>query len=321
MVRSPLTSIALFVYNRPAHLQRALEALAKCRRLDECALTIYCDAPKHADHAESVEAARQVAREWGERLKATVIERETNYGLSRSIVTGVTALCQQYGRVIVLEDDLLVSPDFLDYMLGALDAYADSADVVQVSGYMFPLDPPPADSVFLLPLTTTWGWATWARAWQQFDWNAPGAGDYFANPANRHRFDLDGAYGYTAMLEDRLMGKNDSWGILWWYSVFRSGGLVVYPPHTLVQNVGFDGSGTHWNTASTDPVPFATSHTQAQSAGFKFPPASEVDLATFERVKAHLRPAGAALPNAKSPSILNRVRGKVGQLLKGMSVV
>lgn len=239
------TPVALFTYNRAEHAGRALESLARCRRIEECRFYIYCDGAKGDHDLAAVEASRRVVREWAPKFRATVIERSENQGLSRSIVGGATDLCQEYGRVIVLEDDLLVSPHFIDYMLQALDCYQDEPRVYQISGYMFPVELPATIDAVFLPLTTTWGWATWDRAWRSFDWKATGAVKALHDPAVQRRFDLDGAYPYSSMLRERLAGKNDSWGILWWWSVFKRDGLALHPRYSLVLNRGFDGSGVH----------------------------------------------------------------------------
>jgi len=143
--------------------------------------------------------------------------------------------------------------------------------------------------------------------------------EFFANPAHRQQFDLDGAYAYTTMLEDRLAGKNDSWGILWWYRVFRAGGLVLYPRYSLVRNDGFDGSGTHWNTISGEQNAMQI---QAQwtplSENAILPQVNQVDLTTFERIKTHLRPLQPQQVII-APSLIHRARAKISQLIKNAS--
>src|SRR5258708_3100477 len=152
-----LTPIALFTYNRPDHTRRVLTALKHCARLDECIVHIYCDGPKRPEHAPMVEASRCVVREWVRQENAKVIERTENFGLAKSIVTGVTELCNEYGRVIVLEDDLIVSADFVDYLLQSLDYYANTANVYQITGYMYPIQVTTPAHTFFLPLVSTWG--------------------------------------------------------------------------------------------------------------------------------------------------------------------
>ena len=283
------TAIGLFTYNRPEHTRLALEALARCERLGECDLYVYCDGPRSPVDQPQVEASRQVVSTWAGRLGARVIDRATNLGLAHSIVTGVTDLCEKYGRAIVVEDDLVVSPDFIDYMLQALDRYENETRVYQISGYMFPVRQPARPDAFFLPMTTTWGWATWQRAWSIFDWTAAGAMEQLADPKRRQRFDLDGSYPYAAMLEDRLAGKNQSWGILWWWAVFSVGGLALHPRRSLVWVGGFDGTGTHCGNIT---APQQITLDQIKQPAFQrpliFPQAVISDEVAFDSIKHYL---------------------------------
>jgi hypothetical protein len=302
------TPIALFVYNRPQHTQRLLESLADCARLEECRLYVFCDGPKSAEQRDEVEAARAVARKWAAHHEAEIIESVENRGLARSIVAGVGRLCDEYGRVIVVEDDFVLSPLFLDYMLQALERYADEERVYQISGYMFPVEHPAQTDAFFLPLTTTWGWATWRRAWRIFDWEARGARAMLADPNERLRFDLDGSYPYSAMLEQRLKGENDSWGILWWWSVFKAGGLVLQPRRSLVWNGGFDGSGSHCGDASglVNASPAYVLEYRLTSP-LRLPVEVVEDEKAFNRVKRFLRESD------RSPSLTTRLRRRLAR--------
>ncbi len=281
--------VALFTYNRPNHVRRALAALENCARLDECRIHIYCDGPKSPEQSAAVDASRRIVRECAPRMGAEVVERSLNLGLACSVVTGVTELCQRYGRAVVLEDDFVVSPDFLSYMLEALDRYQDAPGVYQISGYMFPTPHPPKPDAFFLPLTTTRGWATWERAWSIFDWNAAGADEQLADPQTRKRFDLDDSYPYFALLKKRLSGQDDSWGILWWYAVFRAGGLVLHPRRSLVWVGGFDGSGTHWGKSPDFRQPEPETFAQISlSRPLVFPEKIAVDEEAFDRIKTFI---------------------------------
>lgn len=283
------TPIALFIYNRPAHTRVVLESLSRCRRLNECSLKIYCDGPKRPEDAAAVNEAREVAREWAARLDAEVVARDSNLGLARSVVSGVSELCETHGRVIVIEDDFALSPAFLDYMLSALDRYEDDPNVYQICGYMFPIRHAPKPDAFFLPLTTTWGWATWSRAWRIFDWHPAGA-DALRDPEVRHRFNLNNAYPYAEMLERKLNGENDSWGILFWWAVFRANGLVLHPRKSLVWNGGFDESGTHcgdqaWTSQSVSEI----ASDQWATKPFQFPEQVATDEIAFGKVIRYLR--------------------------------
>lgn len=284
-----VTPVAVFAYNRPEHVAAALDSLARCARLAECRVHVFCDGPKGPEGAAAVEATRRVVRERVRGLGAEVIERDANLGLARSIVTAVTDLCDRYGRVIVVEDDFVLAPDFLDYMLRALDRYEGAENVFQVSGFMFPVAHPDTPDAFFLPLATTWGWATWARAWKAFDWNAAGAAEALRDPETRARFDLGGAYPYAAMLEDRLGGRNDSWGILWWWAVFQAGGLVLHPRRSLVWVGGMDGTGTHSGTGDRMGQPAVERFREPALGGApRFPERVAPDPEAFGRVSGFL---------------------------------
>lgn len=239
------TPVAFFTYNRPEHTQRALEALSKCTDIAECDFFFYSDGPRSDDAIDKVKLTRIVLNEWSGLFRAQIIERASNFGLAKSIVAGVSDLCERYGRVIVIEDDLIVSPDFLAFMTQSLNRYEDEPRVMQVAGYT--ISPPNDidDDAFFLPVTSTWGWGTWKRAWQSFAWEPKDLGIAKQDQTWRDLFDLHGAGSFSTMLKDRLAGLNDSWGILWWYAVSRRNGLVLYPSRSLVWNGGFDGTGIH----------------------------------------------------------------------------
>ena len=236
--------IAFFAFKRADHTRSALEALARNPEWTSSPLHIYCDGARNEAEREDVARTRAVVRALKHPLK-TIVSSDGNLGLAASIMRGVGELVQRHGRVIVVEDDLVVSPGFLDYMNAALVRYKDEPRVLQVSGHMFPLDLTSFGDAVMLPFTTTWGWATWARAWQADLRNPMEATRCLADFSWRYRFDLDGAYPYARMLADQMRGRKDSWGIWWYFHVFQRHGLVVYPTHTLVRNDGFDGSGTH----------------------------------------------------------------------------
>ncbi|MEA2512437.1 MAG: hypothetical protein QOJ59_1924 [Thermomicrobiales bacterium] len=237
--------VALFIYNRPDHVRRTIASLRGCDGFAASPVYVFADGPKTEEDDRVVHAARAVARDLlGDR--ATFIEQASNRGLANSIIAGVTQLCDQFGRVIVVEDDLLLSPRFLRFVNEGLERYRDEPRVMQISGHIY--DVPTlrdyAEALFL-PLTTSWGWGTWQRSWQLFDERAGGWEAFLRNRQACRRFDLDGRFSYSRMLEAQMRGKRDSWAIRWYYSVFNRGGLVLFPPRSLVQNAGLDGSGTH----------------------------------------------------------------------------
>lgn len=237
--------IALFCFNRPRHLLRTIESLKACPDFDISSLHVYADGPRNAADLTGVTAVRELLTI---HLKgaARITARVSNVGLAANIIEGVTAICAEFGRVIVLEDDLLLDPRFLTFMNGALEKYEYQNNVLQIAGHLSEV-PQFANrrAVVPLPWASCWGWATWKRAWNQFDSEAEGWKELANDRRLRRRFNLHGIYDYTTMLERQMHGELNSWGVRWYWSIFRAGGLVIYPPFNLVDNTGFDGSGTH----------------------------------------------------------------------------
>lgn len=239
-----LAPIALFTFKRPEHTRQTLESLATNPEFLDSPLFIYCDGARNDGEAGPVEATRKLVRDWSHPNK-TIIERDRNWGLANSVIAGVTELCERFGQIIVVEDDLVVSPVFLNYLNGALEHFADDSMVMQVSAHMFPVELDcPTDAV-MLPFTTSWGWATWARAWKHFDPNLVGFDKLKGNSALRHKFNLNGSYPYFRMLKRQANGQIDSWAIRWYLNVFFKEGLTLYPRHSLVRNDGYGESATH----------------------------------------------------------------------------
>lgn len=235
--------IALFVYNRPDHTRRTVEALRNNELAASSDLVIFSDAPAAPDAADAVWEVRQYIRSISGFKTIRLVERAANYGLARSIIDGVTAVVSEYGRIIVLEDDMVTSRFFLQYMNDALEYYANDDQVVCVHGYSYPVKGLP--ETFFLRDTGCWGWGTWKRGWALFE---PDGHKLLAEIKVRgigKEFDYSGSMPYVAMLEDQVYGRNDSWAIRWYASAFLRGKLTLHPGRSLVENIGIDGSGRH----------------------------------------------------------------------------
>jgi hypothetical protein len=236
--------IALFIFKRRAHTRRVIESLQRCTGFAQSPIYVFADGPRRPDEARAVQETRAEARGLL-RDQAVYVERESNLGVDNSIIAGVTELCDRYGRVVVVEEDLVVAPSFLAFLNAGLERYAEQLDVMQVCGYMY--DVPEfrqrGEAIFL-PMTSSLGWATWKRAWDQFDPNATGWRERFSDPRERKRFDLDGNRQYAKMLAHHMSMRVPAWDIRWYYSVFAREGLVLFPPRTLVVHE-YDGTGTH----------------------------------------------------------------------------
>lgn len=310
------TPFAIFAFRRPDHLRALLASVEKCRRLEECAITIFCDGPRGADDAEAVEAARVVAREWASAHGAQVVERAENLGLARSIVTATTNLVNAHGRVIVVEDDMILSAEFLDFMLTGLDRYENDERALQITGFQFAIEPLPKPDAFFIPLASTWGWATWRRAWQRFRWEPENLA-LLDDPAAHSRFNLEGAYPYSTLLKDRLEGRNDSWGILWYWTVFQSGGLVLFPRESLVNVGGADGSGTHCNARHHDAGPQQLGAMRAAES-FQWPSDVACDETEWRAVKSYM---ASLRRGAEDVSLFQKIRARIGSAMRAGGLV
>lgn len=236
--------ILLFVYNRPAHTREAVESLQRNLLAAESELFVYSDGAKDETAQKDVDEVRRFVRHIVGFKNVTLVERETNCGLARNIIDGVTSVIRRYGQVIVLEDDLVVAPHFLEFMNDALDTYRDTPRVGHIQACDFTGDPTLPDT-FLIKWTGSWGWATWQRAWQHFNPDGKALLEELERRKLTRAFDFNGTYGYTRMLRRQTEGKNNSWAIRWNASLFLQDILSLNVGKSLVMNNGFDGSGTN----------------------------------------------------------------------------
>lgn len=236
--------ILLFVYNRPDHAARCIESLLQNEPASSSPLYIYSDGPKDDESREGVEQTRRLIHEVKGFASVTIIEQRENRGLAQSIIEGVTEQVSRHGSVIVVEDDLIAAPGFLQFMNDALETYKNESQVGHIQACDFTQDPslPPT---FFIQWTGSWGWGTWDRAWKLFNPNGSELLRQLEERKLTYRFDFNGAYGYTRMLRRQIAGKNNSWAIRWNASLFLADVLSLNAGRSLIRNTGFDGSGTN----------------------------------------------------------------------------
>ena len=240
--------VIVFVYNRAAHARQTLEALNKNRLADQTDLFIYADNAKNETVQKQVDATRQVVDSFAAQnnfKSTTVVKAASNMGLAKSIITGVSQVIQNYHRVIVVEDDLITSADFLEYMNGALDFY-EKEDIWSISAYTpkLPYLKKYSHDIYMCPRASSWGWATWEDRWSSIDWEVADYEEFMKDKAAQKEFNLGGE-DLTGMLADWHEGRNNSWAIRFCYAQSRQKKLTVYPACSRVTNNGCDNSGTH----------------------------------------------------------------------------
>ena len=277
-----LAPIALFVYNRPEHTRRTINYLQKNLLADESRLYIFSDAAKTEADQARVEEVRRLANEVTGFKSVKVIERKKNLGLAESIISGVTQLANEYGKIIVFEDDLLSSPYTLTYFNDALNRYATEEKVMHIGAYMYPLAENNLPETFFYRAASSWGWATWARAWKDFEPDIDKLIPQFSMSAIR-QFSIDGTMNFWRQVQEFKAGKNNSWAIRWYASVFLKGGLALNPAKSLINNIGNDGSGVHSNPESMYQVTISQKQIQY------FPAEIAEDAKAYEAIRQFLK--------------------------------
>jgi len=241
--------IVLFVYNRPGHTRATIEALANNTLAPDSDLIIFSDAARDASGAAAVTEVREIISRVTGFASVRVVLRETNLGLAGSVIAGVTAVIEDFGTAIVLEDDLLTSRHFLEYMNRALEHYQDDPKAFSIGAYQFPERTMPLPRGY--PWDTyasyrccSWGWATWKDRWALVDWDMRYFDSFRADAAAQTRFNRGGP-DMAGMLEHQHLGRIDSWAIRFCYAHFADDGHCIYPVKSLANNIGLDRSGAH----------------------------------------------------------------------------
>lgn len=234
--------IALFTYSRPDHTRQAVESLLRNAESKDSDLFVFSDGPKTEAKVVGVEENRKYIRTITGFRSVTIVERETNWGLAKSLIAGISEVIGRYGRVIVVEDDLVLSPYFLKFMNEGLEKYKDDERVSSITAFC-PVTERLLPDTYFLHFFFCWGWATWKRGWDLANWDTR----YLLRKIRfkTRKFDLDGTVGSYGNLLCQKYGLVDSWYIRLYASFFLARKLTLYPCRSLVHNIGLDGTGTH----------------------------------------------------------------------------
>ncbi len=293
MPRDP-APVALFAYRRADHLRRTVESLQSCPEAAATDLHVFCDGAKGEADLDAVREVRAAVSAITGFASVSVVERPANMGLAGNVIAGVSEVLGRSERVIVLEDDMVVSPDFLAYMGQALDMYEADERVASIHAYVYDTRTPLPDDFFLRG-ADCWGWATWRRGWALFEPDGRLLLERLEVAGSLRDFDFDGAFPYSGMLRDQIAGRNDSWAVRWYASAFLAGALTLYPGRSLVANIGLDGSGTH---AGDMPALVTT-------AG-RMPPLTRIPIEESAQARAAI--ADALRPRSRAQRVLARLR-------------
>ncbi|MCL1857593.1 MAG: glycosyltransferase family 2 protein [Kiritimatiellaeota bacterium] len=250
----------MFTYKRLAFTQATVEALRANPEAAETELFVFSDGPKTEADGAAVEAVRAYVRTVTGFKRVTFHDSPVNKGLSRSIIDGVSQMVEAYGRVIVMEDDLVSSPYFLRYMNAALQRYEQADEVGAVVGGLWfgfqnrHLTTPMPETYFIRG--SGWlGWGTWKRAWAHFEKDGSALLRALEERQLTHEFSFNDTSEYTQMLQAQIDGKNDSWAIRWQASLFLKGKLTLHPGVSHILHIGYDANATHCNATHAQQRP------------------------------------------------------------------
>lgn len=256
-----LAPITLFVYNRLEHTKKTILALQANPLAEKSDLIIYSDGPKNNSAIPHVKAVRDYLITINGFRTLKIVERENNWGLAKSVISGVTEIVNQYGKIIVLEDDIVTSPKYLNFMNSALNFYEGKEEVWHISGWTYPIEFPIQEDVFFWRGMNCWGWATWNDRWSRFEKNPNRLIESWSDKQKRH-FDLHGSGVFWSQVVENASGNLNTWAIFWYATIYEHEGLCLNPRITYVENIGLDGSGENCEASQGDIFKAATLNLQ-----------------------------------------------------------
>ena len=237
--------IALFVYNRLSHIKKVIKAIKSNSISKKSIIYIFSDFSEVEAEKNKIEKIKKFLKNVKGFKKKVIINRKTNYGTSKNIVSGLNQIFKKNNKCIIIEDDILISKNFLFQMNYCLEKFSKFKNIASIEGYMYPVKfKNEIPNYFFLKGTGCWGWATWKRSWKNYEGSTQKLlNKFFGKKELINDFDFYGSYPYFKMLKKQMWSKKKSWAIKWYASNFLKNNLTMYFKNTLVKNIGLDGSG------------------------------------------------------------------------------
>ena len=257
------TPIIVFAYNRLDVLRNTIRSLAANPEAKDSDLYVFVDGPRPQKEGDitKVEAVRKYVDSISGFNRVIRKYSEINKGLANSIIEGATEVINQFGKIIVVEDDLYLSKSFLQYMNQMLNRYESDERIMQVSGFgckLTKIGDYPYD-VYMNERAHSWTWATWKDRWDTVDWQVKDFAELSVSKEKQKAFNKRGSDLYN-MLAGYMNGRNNSWYIRFNYSMFKQGRYSIMPIKSLVRNDGFAEGATHCNVYNRYKVEFEMEH-------------------------------------------------------------
>ena len=303
-----LAPVALFVYNRPELTARTLASLRKNEEAVRSLLYIFCDGPRAdatPDQISRIQEVRKLVYQQDGFKEVRIVESEKNKGLANSIIAGVTGVVKEHGKVIVLEDDLTLSPWFLKYMNESLAMYDKEPKVLAVHGYLYPVKLPGTvtENTFFVRDPGNLGWATWKRSWDLFEPDTQKLYDLIRLKGVKEAFNFWGGYSFMRMLRQQMAGKVDSWAVRWRAVAYLHDKYTLHPVKSLVRHEGNVPDATHYHIGEND---FLYTDISEEPIDLQ-----KIPIVNNEEVE---RAFGRFLKKHSGMSIGNKIKARVGKI-------
>lgn len=248
-MKGDISPVVVFVYKRLYHTRKCISSLIQNKLAKYTPLYIFCDGSKNEADSAKVKEVRAYLHETLDNTHffktTTIIERENNVGLMQNIKEGITQIVNKYGKVIVVEDDIVTARGFLNYMNDALNFYENTPRVMAISGFCAIRNKKNFANTFFMRYFDCWGWATWKRAWDIYkrDPEALLAKNYSESVLKD--FNIQGSCNQWQQVIDNATGKICTWAIFFYAAIFFNDGLVLYSKEDMCKNIGNDNTGVH----------------------------------------------------------------------------
>lgn len=245
-----MTPVIIILYNRPKHSLELLNSISKANNSNKHKFYIFCDGPKNINDQKKIIEIKKILKRFKKKLNLKINFRKKNLGLQNNIVKSISSVLKKDNKVIILEDDLILNPNFFLFMEAALNKYKNSNKVLQISGYSYPILN--NNSHYFLPLTSCWGWGITKKNWNEFlnfykNYHFLESEYLLIKKSKnlKNSFNFNDSYNYFAMLENFFKKKINSWGIIFYLYLFIENKISLFPNNSLIKNNGFDGTGNH----------------------------------------------------------------------------
>ena len=249
MKSKKFSPIALFLYNRHAETSLTVNCLTKCKEALDSELYVFIDGPKSENDKKIQEKIKLIIKENSCNFKKVIIHtKNQNQGLGTSVIQGINKVFEKNDSIIVLEDDILVEPNFLLYMNNALNFY-NKSKVFHISAWT-PLCFP-ENKVYKSRHMFCWGWATWKDKWKYYDKN-PTESLKFLNERKLTKIDFNFFNRLSSQIEANKKGLINTWAVFWHLSIYKSKGVCINPPKNLITNIGMENGTNHKTFNYTD---------------------------------------------------------------------